>query len=101
MNANILKAKQLGSNAETPAPKKVIVFDNPYRELGTENSMMTDPKQGTSENRQSRHQREHPMYDRKMSFFGDSQESLLGQIADTNAMKTSGGPLTQHRSRQQ
>ena len=56
------------------------MFDNPYQQLGSDNSAMSqaDQKHATMENVQSRHTREHPMYDRKMSFFADSQESLLG-----------------------
>ena len=41
MNANLMRARQVGSNAETPAPRKVNLFDNPYKELGTENSMLS------------------------------------------------------------
>ena len=72
MNTNLMKAK-VGSNAETPAPRKVIMFDNPYKELGTENSMISrDLRTATIENVKSHHVREHPMYNRKMSFFADS-----------------------------
>ena len=72
MNANLMKA-QVGSNAETPAPRKVNLFENPYKELGTENSMMSrDPRLATMENPKSHHTRDGPIQDRRMSFFADS-----------------------------
>ena len=82
MNTNLMKAKQIGSNAETPVPRKVNLFENPYKELGTESMMSRDPRLGTVEYQKSHHTRDHPRLDRKMSFFAESQESLLADIAE-------------------
>ena len=94
-----MKAKHIGSNAETPVPRKVNLFENPYKELGTDSIVSRDPRLVTADNQKSHHTRDHPMFERKMSFFAESQESLLGEIAEQKA-QTSGNLLQQHLDKQ-